>query len=167
MSLPKGEGHGRVVWMAMILVGAQILKAIFKTEAVASIVKEPTGDGPGFYRYMGYSTYKADGNRNLRLPVNVLSGGDSCAAIGDEPERPKFSGWSYVGLPPKHYPDQTGDATSCGPMTLMALNYEGDGLQPNFSKENCQEGGVFRPRITHDLDRGRIDSVWEAQRTGR
>ena len=33
------------------------------------------------------STYKADGNRNLRLPVNVLSGGDSCAAIGDEPER--------------------------------------------------------------------------------
>ena len=52
-------------------------------------------------------------------------------------------------------------------MTLMALNYEGDGLQPNFSKENCQEGGVFRPRITHDLDRGRVDSVWEAQRTGR
>jgi hypothetical protein len=97
------------------------------------------------------STYKADGNRNLWLPVNVLSGGDSCAAIGDEPERPKFSGWSYVGLPPKHYPDQTGDATSCGPMTLMALNYEGDGLQPNFSKENCQEGGVFRPRITHGL----------------
>ena len=39
-------------------------------------------------------------------------------------------------------------------MTLMALNYEGDGLQPNCSKENCQEGGVFRPRITHDLDRG-------------
>ena len=67
----------------------------------------------------------------------------------------------------KHYPDQAGDATSCGPMTLMALNYEGDGLQPNFSKENCQEGGVFRPRITHDLDRGRVDSVWEAQRTGR
>ena len=32
----KGVGHGRVVWMAMILVGAQILKAIFKTEAVAS-----------------------------------------------------------------------------------------------------------------------------------
>ena len=132
--------HGRVVWMAMILVGAQILKAIFKTEAVASIVKEPTGDGPGFYRYMGYSTHKADGNNNLRLPVNVLSGGDSCAAIGDEPERPKFSGWSYVGLPPKHYPDETGDSTSCGPMALMALNYEGDGLQPNFSKENCQEG---------------------------
>ena len=136
----KGVGHGRVVWMAMILVGAHILKAIFNTEAVASIVKEPNGDGPGFYRYMGYSTYKADGNRNLRLPVNVLSGGDSCAAIGDEPERPKFSGWSYVGLPPKHYPDQTGDSTSCGPMALMALNYEGDGLQPNFSKENCQEG---------------------------
>ena len=84
--------HGRVVWMAMILVGAQILKAIFKTEAVASIVKEPTGDGPGFYRYVGYSTHKADGNNNLRLPVNVLSCGDSCAAIGDEPERPKFSG---------------------------------------------------------------------------
>ena len=53
-------------------------------------------------------------------------------------------------------------------MTLMALNYEGDGLQPNFSKENCQEGGVFRPRITHDLDRGRADFVWDqAQRTGR
>ena len=160
--LTKRKGHGRVVWMAMILVGAHILKAVFNTEAVASIVKEPTGDGPGFYRHMGYSTHKADGNNDLRLPVNVLSGGDSCAAIGDEPERPKLSDWSYVGLPPKHYPNQTGDAVSCGPMTLMALNYEGDGLQPNFSKENCQEGGVFRPRITRDLDRGRVSSVWEA-----
>ena len=111
---------------------------------------------------MGYSTHKADGNNDLRLPVNVLSGGDSCAAIGDKPERPKLSDWSYVGLPPKHYPDQTGDAVSCGPMTLMALNYEGDGLQPNFSKENCQEGGVFRPRITRDLDRGRVSPAWEA-----
>ena len=72
-------------------------------------------------------------------------------------ERLKLADWSYVGLPRKYYPNQTGDSVSCGSMTLMALNYEGDGLQPNFNKENYQEGGVFRPRITRDLDRGRID----------
>ena len=70
----NGEGHGRAVWMAMTLVGAHTLKVIFNTEAMASIVREPIGDGPKFYRYMGYSTHKADGNNNPRLPVNLLSG---------------------------------------------------------------------------------------------
>ena len=79
--------------------------------------------------------------------MNVLSGGDSCATIGDEPERPNLSDWSHVGLPPKYYPNQTGASVSCGPITLVALIYEGDGLQPNFSTEDFQEGGVFRRTI--------------------
>ena len=37
----------------LILVGAHILKVVFNTEAVASIVTEPTGDGPNFLQVHG------------------------------------------------------------------------------------------------------------------
>ena len=51
-------------------------------------------------------------------------------------------------------------------MTLAMVTYESDGLEPGFNQGGCEGGGVFRPRITHDLGRGRTDSVWELQQGG-
>ena len=53
-------------------------------------------------------------------------------------------------------------------MTLMALNYEGDGLQPNCSKKIAKKGASSgRVLRTTSIAATRVDSVWEAQRTGR
>lgn len=165
----KGHGHGRALWMAMMLIADHITKTVFKSKLKKSKVITPTGDGPAFYRHMGYTLHKGDGNNDLTLEIathTAIGGG-----AGERPTLPAYAakwglgGWSFEGKPPQNFPRQD-DSVSCGPMTLAMVTYESDGLEPGFNQGDCEEGGVFRPRITHDLDRGRIDSVWELQQGG-
>ena len=95
----KGHGHGRALWMAMMLIADHITKTVFKSKLKKSKVITPTGDGPAFYRHMGYTLHKGDGNNDLTLEIathTAIGGGAGERSFGAA-NGPDFNGPDFNG----------------------------------------------------------------------